>query len=120
MKILICENEEILLAALEFRLQKNGFNIVWADNGVKGYEKAKEESPDLIITSLNLPKQSGLDMIKQIKSDKKDLPIIVVGELEQDDVIEEALKLGISDFLTKPFKPVELVIRVKHVLSMLN
>ena len=120
MKILICENEEILLAALEFRLQKNGFEIIWADNGEQGFEKSKLESPDLIITSLNLPKLSGIDMIKKIKGENDTLPIIAVGELEQQDIIEEALQFGISDFLTKPFKPVELVIRVKHVLSILN
>ena len=120
MKILICENEEILLAALEFRLQKNGFEIIWADNGEQGFEKSKQDKPDLVITSLNLPKLSGIDMIKQIKAGNKSLPIIAVGELEQKETIEEALKIGIEDFLTKPFKPVELVIRVKHVLNTLN
>ncbi len=120
MKILICENEEILLTALEFRLQKNGFDIIWADNGEQGFQKASQEEPDLIITSLNLPELTGIDMIKKIKESKNDVPIIAVGELEQSETIEEALQMGISDFLTKPFKPVELVIRVKHLLNTLD
>ena len=117
MKILICENEEILLTALEFRLRKNGYDLIWAKNGEDGLNLAKEEKPDLIITSLDLPKLSGLDLAKNIKSLEKNTPIILIGELEQSDSILEGLKSGVEDFLTKPFKPVELVLRVQNILE---
>ncbi len=116
MKILICENEEILLTALEFRLRKNGYDLVWANDGEEALNKAKSESPELIISSLALPKVSGLDLVKKIRSDNAETPIIVIGELEERESIVEALKSGVNDFLTKPFKPVELVLRVQHIL----
>ena len=117
MKILICENEEILLTALEFRLRKNGYELIWANNGEEALEKAGSEKPNLIISSLELPKISGLDLIKKFRSNNAKTPIIVIGELEDRDSIIEALKSGVNDFLTKPFKPVELVLRVHHVLK---
>ena len=117
MKILICENEEILLTALEFRLRKNGYELVWANDGEEALEKAKSESPELIISSLALPKVSGLDLVRQIRSADEKTPIMVIGELEERETIIEALKSGVNDFLTKPFKPVELVLRVQHILG---
>lgn len=117
MKILICENEEILLTALEFRLRKNGYELSWAKNGEEGLQKFTEEKPNLLITSLDLPKIAGIDLVKQIRSENKKTPIVVIGELEQQDVIMEALQSGVTDFLTKPFKPVELVLRVQHILN---
>ncbi len=118
MKILICENEEILLTALEFRLRKNGYDLTWASNGIEALEKSKAEAPDLIISSLNLPELDGLELVKKIRfEENNETPMIVIGELEQSDVITEALRCGVNDFLTKPFKPVELVLRVNHILS---
>ena len=117
MKILICENEEILLTALEFRLRKNGYDLSWAKNGKQGLEKFKEDTPNLVITSLDLPEVSGMDMVKEIRNQNDQTPIIVIGELEQSDDIMEALSIGVRDFLTKPFKPVELVLRVQHILG---
>ena len=117
MKILICENEEILLTALEFRLRKNGYELVWANDGEEALEKAKSEGPELIISSLALPKLSGLDLVREIRSGDSKTPIMVIGELEERETIIEALKCGVNDFLTKPFKPVELVLRVQHILG---
>lgn len=117
MKILICENEEILLTALEFRLRKNGYDLVWAKNGEEGLEKVSSESPNLIISSLDLPKLSGLDLVKKIREDGNNTPIIVIGELEDRESIVKALQSGVNDFLTKPFKPIELVLRVQNMLN---
>ena len=117
MKILICENEEILLTALEFRLRKNGYDLHWAKNGKDGLDKFKEEKPNLVITSLDLPEMDGLELSKEIKTSNSNTPIILIGELEQSDAILEGLKHGVDDFLTKPFKPVELVLRVQNILE---
>ena len=80
-------------------------------------EKAKSEGPELIISSLSLPKVSGLDLVREIRSGDKKTPIMVIGELEERETIIQALKYGVNDFLTKPFKPVELVLRVQHILG---
>ena len=118
MKILICEDEEIMLTALEFRLQRQGFEVVLAENGKQALEKVKTETPDLIVADIMMPHISGLELIDHIRKDMgSSLPIIVISALEHDETVLEAFRLGASDFITKPFKPNELILRIKKIFQ---
>ena len=118
MKVLICEDEEILLTAIEFRLRKQGFKVILASDGRQALEKIKTDKPDLVIADIMMPHVTGLELIDHIRNDfKSDLPIIVISALEYDDVVLEASRLGADDFITKPFKPAELVLRVKRLFQ---
>lgn len=117
-KILICEDEEILLTAIKFRLRKHGFEVILAADGLQAKEKIQAEKPDLIIADIVMPHFSGLDLVQFIRKDlKSNLPIIMISALENDDIVLEAFKQGANDFVTKPFKPVELVLRIKRILQ---
>lgn len=118
MKVLICEDEEILLTAIEFRLRKQGFKVLLAKDGQQALEKIKSENPDLVIADIMMPHVTGLELIDHIRNDfKSDLPVIIISALEYDDVVLEAFRLGANDFITKPFKPAELVLRVKRLFQ---
>lgn len=118
MKILICEDEEIMLTALEFRLQRQGFEVIIAENGKKAIQKIDSESPDLIVADIMMPHISGLDLIKHVRLKKNsDLPIIIISALEHEDTVLEAFRVGASDFITKPFKPNELILRIKKIFQ---
>ena len=118
MKVLICEDEEILLTAIEFRLRKQGFKVLLASDGQQALQKIKHESPDLVIADIMMPHVTGLELIDHIRNDfKSDLPVIIISALEYDDVVLEAFRLGANDFITKPFKPAELVLRVKRLFQ---
>ena len=118
MKILICEDEEILLTAIEFRMRKQGFEVILAKDGLAAYEKVKSDPPDLIIADIVMPHLTGLELIEKIRTElKSDLPVIVISALEDDDVVLNAFKIGANDFITKPFKPAELVLRVKRIFQ---
>ncbi len=119
MKILICEDEEIMLTALEFRLRKQGFTVIKAENGRKAIEALKEDKPDLMIADIMMPHVSGLELIKFLRNDLGDtkMPIIVISAMEHDDVILEAFRLGATDFITKPFKPQELILRIRRIFQ---
>lgn len=118
MKILICEDEEIMLTALEFRLVRQGFEVVKAEDGKKALEIINEDLPDLIIADILMPHVSGLELVKYIRNDlKSQTPIIVISALEQEDIILEAFKLGANDFITKPFRPYELILRIRRILE---
>ena len=118
MKILICEDEEIMLTALEFRLQRQGFEVMIATDGKEALEKIKTDAPDLIVADIMMPFVSGLDLINYIRKDlASTLPIIVISALEHDETVLEAFKLGASDFITKPFKPNELILRIKKIFQ---
>jgi len=118
MKILICEDEEILLTALEFRLRKLGYEVVLAKDGQEALQLIPQHKPDLIIADVQMPHVTGLELIEKVRTGmQSDLPIIVISALEHDEFVLEALKLGANDFVTKPFKPAELVLRVQRVFQ---
>jgi two-component system alkaline phosphatase synthesis response regulator PhoP len=119
MKILICEDEEIMLTALEFRLRRQGYTVVKAEDGREAMEKLRTEKPDLIIADIMMPHVSGLELIQHIRTDlnDKETPIIVISALEYDEIVLEAFRLGATDFITKPFKPYELILRIKRIFQ---
>jgi len=118
MKILICEDEEILLTALEFRLRKQGFEVLKAKDGKQALELVQDEMPDMIIADVMMPYVTGLELIDYIRGDmESNVPVIVISALENDDIVLEAFKLGATDFVTKPFKPTELILRIKRIFQ---
>ena len=118
MKILICEDEEIMLTALEFRLKKQGYEVIRAEDGQVAIDKIQTEDPDLIIADIMMPHVSGLELITFVRQDqRKDTPIIVISALELDEVVLEASRLGANDFISKPFKPIELILRIKRIFQ---
>lgn len=118
-KILIVEDEELMLKALEFRLKKDNHAVVGAKDGREALIKINEENFDLIITDIMLPFVSGLEIIGKVKQTEKlaNVPIIVLSAVGLESVILEAFELGIDDFITKPFNLTELTIRVKMILN---
>lgn len=118
-KILIVEDEELMLKALEFRLRKDDHDVVGVKDGREALIKVKEENFDLIITDIMLPFVSGLEIIGKVKQTARlsNIPIIVLSAVGLESVILEAFELGIDDFITKPFNLTELTIRVKMILN---
>jgi two-component system response regulator VicR len=120
-KILICEDEEILLTALKFRLQKQGYELLLSSNGTEGKALAKTEQPDIIVTDIDLPGASGAEFVDYVRNDlHSDTPIILITPLEKGDEILDAIAKGATDFVTKPFKPVELVLRISSVFQTIE
>ena len=118
MKILICEDEEIMLTALEFRLRKQGYDVVIAEDGKQALQKIQDEKPDILVADIMMPHITGLELINYIRMDmKSSLPVIIISALEQDDIVLEAFQLGATDFITKPFKPNELILRIKRIFQ---
>ena len=118
-KILIVDDEEDILTLLEYNLEKAGFKVISADDGPEAIELAKKEKPALIILDIMLPSMEGTEVCKAIKRDDatSHIPIIMLtakGE-EVDRIV--GLELGADDYITKPFSPRELVLRVKAVLK---
>ncbi len=120
-KILICEDEEILLTALKFRLQKQGYELLLASNGQQAKTMIQSEKPDLIVTDIDVPKISGMELIRLVRNDMAmDVPIVIIAPLENEGLILEAMQSGADDFVTKPFKPVELVLRIRRIFQSRN
>lgn len=118
MKILVAEDEELLLMAIEAKLRKDGFEVVCAADGLQALKILESYVPDIIITDILMPNTSGLELISIVKSKFSKVPIIVLSGLGQEDTVMEAFQLGADDFITKPFNHVELSVRVKRLLKI--
>lgn len=108
-----------MLTALEFRLRRQGYTVVKAEDGREAMEKLRTEKPDLIIADIMMPHVSGLELIQHIRVNlnDKETPVIVISALEYDEIVLEAFRLGATDFITKPFKPYELILRIKRIFQ---
>jgi two-component system phosphate regulon response regulator PhoB len=117
-KILIIEDESDVADLLTLNLRKAGFRISTATDGATGLQKARDDRPDFIILDLMLPKMSGLEVCKILKSDvaTSQIPILMLtAKAEEIDRIV-GLEFGADDYVTKPFSPREVALRIRAIL----
>ncbi|WP_027094243.1 response regulator transcription factor [Cohnella thermotolerans] len=114
--ILIVEDERLIAELQRDYLEINGYKVAIADNGEAGLDLALNGDFDLVLLDLMLPKINGFDICRKIR-EKKDIPILMVTAKKEDIDVVRGLGLGADDYITKPFKPAELVARVKAHLS---
>ena len=120
-KILFIEDEPTLQKTFKEILEKEGYQLISAFDGENGLVLAKKEKPDLILLDLILPKKDGFEVLKELKSDEetKEIPVIVLTNLEEIDSVEKALELGANTYLVKAqYKLEEVVQKVKKALGL--
>jgi len=115
-KILIVEDEPGMVAGLRDNFEFEGYQVLSAMDGVAGLERALADTPDLVILDVMMPRMSGLDVCKQLKSKLPAIPIIMLTARGQEVDKVVGLELGADDYVTKPFSIRELLARVKAVL----
>lgn len=119
-KILFVEDEKRLHNILSPLLEKAGYEVFDAYDGELGLKILDEKTPDLILLDLILPKKDGFDFLASMKkkSDKKDLPVIILTNLEEKYDIEKALSYGVRAYLVKTnYRPTEIVEKVQEILK---
>ena len=115
-RILIVEDEPNMVAGLRDNFEFEGYDVITAPDGVAGLERALNEAPDLVILDVMMPRMSGLDVCKQLKTKRPSVPIIMLTARGQEVDKVVGLELGADDYVTKPFSIRELLARVKAVL----
>jgi DNA-binding response OmpR family regulator len=115
-RILIVEDEPNMVSGLRDNFEFEGYDVITAPDGVAGLERALNESPDLVILDVMMPRMSGLDVCKQLKAKRPSVPIIMLTARGQEVDKVVGLELGADDYVTKPFSIRELLARVKAVL----
>ncbi len=110
--ILIIEDEESILMALEDDLRVEGYEVSSATDGLQGFSMAKEPRYDLIILDIMLPKMNGFEICKQLRQGGITTPILILTAKSQEIDKVLGLELGADDYVTKPFSPRELLARV--------
>lgn len=118
-KIVIAEDEPDIRELIAFTLRFAGHEVVTGANGEEGYELAKKERPDLVMLDVRMPRMTGYEACKRIKSEPEiaHIPVIFLSAKGQESEIEQGLAAGAEEYLLKPFAPDQLTERVKVVLA---
>ena len=116
MRLLLVEDDPNLSRSLAAQLEQAGYSVEKSTDGREGLYYAREYPVDLAIVDLGLPSMSGVELIKQLRADGKEYPILVLTARDRWQVKVEALKLGADDYVVKPFNVEELLARVDALL----
>ena len=121
-KILIVEDERDIADLLRYNLQEAGFETDYVRNGADALQRAVEKTPDLILLDLMLPEVDGTIVCRLLKNDPrtKNIPIVMVTAKDEEKDRVAGLELGADDYITKPFSPREVVLRVSAVLRRIQ
>lgn len=121
-KILIAEDERDIRDLITFTLQFAGYEVVAASNGEEALSMARQETPDLILMDVRMPRMTGYEACAAMKSDPKlkDVPVIFLSAKGQDSEIQVGLQAGAAEYLLKPFAPDQLTQRIQAVLQKLG
>jgi two-component system phosphate regulon response regulator PhoB len=120
--VLIAEDENDIRDLISYNLERESIDTLLAKDGLEALNVAKERGADLIILDLMLPLMDGFSVFKELRLDSrtKDIPVIMLTAKAQLDDVIAGLEMGADDYLTKPFSPKELVLRVKALLRRVN
>ncbi len=121
MKLLLIDDspEVVESVSLCFELRWPEVNFISADEGAKGIELVRAESPDIVVLDLGLPDMDGLDVLSQIRL-FSDVPVVILSVRGAEADMARGMELGANDYIVKPFNPTELLARVKEVLHHAN
>jgi DNA-binding response OmpR family regulator len=114
--VLIVEDDPSILKGLQMNLGLEGFRTICAHDGEEGLAMLRSHKPDVVLLDLMLPKLGGLDVIKRLRVDDPDTPVIVLSAKDQEGDKVLALSLGADDYVTKPFSVVEVIARLRVAL----
>lgn len=115
-RVLVIEDDPAIVAGLEMNLSLEGYEVVSARDGERGLSRARECDPDVIILDVMLPKRNGLEVLRRIREENADVPVLIVSARgdETDKVL--GLELGADDYISKPFSLSELRARINATL----
>jgi len=117
LEIVIIEDEEDILELVEYHLQKAGFETMGFLSTENVEQFLEEENPALMIVDRNLPNVEGSDFVEKLRSLGYNIPVIFLTAKDKESDLEEGFERGADDYMTKPFNPKELVLRVKAILK---
>jgi DNA-binding response OmpR family regulator len=117
-RVLVVEDDNMISKLLSIVLEHHGFEVKVADDYASAATAVQEDEPALILLDLMLPDGNGLDLLRWVRNELgRSVPVVVLTAFRQEDKALRAFELGANDFISKPFRPRELVARVQRVLA---
>ncbi len=117
--VLVVDDDPVIQKLLQVNFEMEGYDVVVAGDGEEGLAMAREEQPDLILLDVMMPKMNGLDVAAALRADAvtEAIPIIMLSAKAQASDVQAGIDLGVDDYVTKPFDPLELLDRVAALLA---
>jgi len=121
-RILAVDDEPNIVRLIQVNLERMGYQVETANNGVQALEKIRASRPDLVVSDVMMPEMDGFELLSTIRRDPalEDLPVIMLTAKAQDKNVMEGYQRGADMYLTKPFNPMELIAFVKRILQSSN
>lgn len=118
-RILICDDDPVILRLLQVNLELEGFEVLTANNGQRAIEVAREQHPDLVILDIMMPRLDGYQTCEILKKEEetKDIPVVFLSAKAQQADIDKGMQYGVAEYLTKPFDPADLVEVVERIVG---
>ncbi|HVK03020.1 MAG TPA: response regulator [Armatimonadaceae bacterium] len=118
-RILVVEDDLLILRQIAFNLESHGYAVETAVNGVEAIKRMMASRPDLLITDIMMPEMDGHELVSSVRADPelKDVPVIMLTARTQDDDMMQGYQSGTDLYLTKPFNPAELITFVNRILT---
>jgi DNA-binding response OmpR family regulator len=116
-RILVVDDDPVILRLIEVNLDLEGFEVDTADRGEDAIARARDTSPDLIILDLMMPEMSGWEIAERLQEDDKTkgIPLVFLSARTQDEDRRRGEELGVAGYVTKPFDPAELVSTIRRL-----
>jgi len=117
--ILVVEDTELLRRMYTDRLTQDGYRVLSASDGLEALSVMRNETPDLVLLDLIMPKMSGIEVLERIQSDTRlhEIPVLILSNLGQDEDIRRCIELGASDYLIKnDARPADIAAKIKSLL----
>ena len=114
--VLVIDDDPRMLRLVEINLEREGYNVILAIDGVVGISLLKETKPDLVLLDIMMPEPDGYEVLKRIRQESN-VPVIMLTAIQGVDSVIESLGLGADDYVRKPFSPAELIARVRTKLK---
>ena len=117
--VLVVDDDPVILKLLEVNFEMEGFQVVRAADGAEGLERARAVRPDIVVLDVMMPRMTGYEVAKALREDDgtAHIPIIFVTARAQSSDVERGMELGVEDYVTKPFDPLDLIDRVNALLA---
>ncbi|MDZ4699739.1 MAG: response regulator transcription factor [Rhodothermales bacterium] len=121
-RVLVVDDEEDLLDLLQYNLEKEGFEVLLANNGVDGIEVARKEEPDLIVLDIMMPGLDGIEVCRRLRSDAvlRDTPILMLTARTEESAQVQSLEIGADIYLPKPVSIPVLISQIKALMRTAN
>lgn len=115
-KVMVVDDDSMTRDLISFTLRQKGFEVITVDDGLHAVMQAQDEPPDLLILDVMLPDFSGLEVLNLLKSRfKVDVPVIIMSRIDHQKVMIAADKLGVIEYLVKPFEMVQLTDKINSL-----